>query len=501
VEVVPGENTATATALPPEQTSTATPVPEAAHWYWAVDPATDKVLAVNQSGERREIGALDQPDYSYTSSMALDHERALLFLDNDNTLRAYLLSPDGMQKIALPSEPFPFDTNLAQTSRAIIAVQADRVVFSYVTQGNSNVNPDTGPLYIMDLTSLTTQLIDKTVSRAPYSDNRSWIHASPDGRYLRYLNGSRGNMELRELDVVTGAARTLFTAGGSGFNIHGSPQGDLWYVRNGNIVLDLDGNQTSFTDASQSVRPLKDGKSAVFPVNCADDCEIKVVAPFGDNDELTYHLPWTIESGTFYDHVSQLLPDQSLLFAGKPYILLAAIPAAAETYAGLTQEDIPLFRLTPDGQARLVGVYAGQASADGQYILMKSSDQTSFFIYDALADRPLFDMPVSPDLEGFFPYVRFLDTGIVVNLEASVAGEENAYRNFYHAYFHQTSNVVDWEDVNLEYSSCPDLLEDGSIICWLYRFDTDNFDLVRYDPAAETNTTLLEDIWMIDAAQ
>ena len=30
------------------------------------------MLAVNQSGERREIGALDQPEYSNTSSIAFE---------------------------------------------------------------------------------------------------------------------------------------------------------------------------------------------------------------------------------------------------------------------------------------------------------------------------------------------------------------------------------------------------------------------------------------------
>ena len=166
--------------------------------------------------------------------MSLDHERALLFLDNDDTLRVYLLTPDGMQKIKLPDEPFYFNTEFAQTSRSIIAVYEDHVLFSYVTESASNIMPDTGPIFLMDLTALTTQLIDKKVSRDPYSNNSYWFHASPDGRYLRYMSGDQKKMDIRELDMVTGEARTLFTTSGSSYNIRTSPQGDLWYLRDEN---------------------------------------------------------------------------------------------------------------------------------------------------------------------------------------------------------------------------------------------------------------------------
>jgi hypothetical protein len=107
-------------------------------------------------------------------------------------------------------------------------------------------------------------------------------------------------------------------------------------------------------------------------------------------------------------------------------------------------------------------------------------------------------MPVDPGLEDFFPTVKFLDSGILVNLTASVSGDKDAYRSFYHVYPYKTSTALAWEDVNLEYSGCPDLLDDGSVVCWLYRMDTSNFDLIRYDPVTETKTTLLENIWLID---
>jgi hypothetical protein len=368
-----------------------------------------------------------------------------------------------------------------------------------VTDGSSNIMPDRGPIFLVDLKALTAKLIDESVSRGSYSDSRAWIHISQDGRTLRYLNGDRGKMDIRELDMVTGEARTLFTTTGSSYYIYASPQGDTWYLSNANLIQDLDENQKDLTDESLTFRPLKDGKGIVYPLDCVDDCEIKLISPFGKEAELTYHFPWTIEFGTFYREVGQWLPDQSLLLAGKPFAGFSKPPAAAGTYPDLTGFDSPLFRLTPDGQARLVGIYTGSVSDDGRYMLLRSADQTSFFLYDAVADRPLFDMPADPGLEGFLTTVRFSEAGILVNLEASVSGDPNAYRNFYHVYSYKTSTALAWEDVNLEYSVCPDLLEDGSVVCWLYRTDADyNFDLVRYDPATGTKTTLLENVWLID---
>lgn len=502
VEILPAENTSTAT-FTPEPTSTPTPIPPSPRWYWAVDDSdTAKVVAVNQFGERRELGALEQSDNLHTAVVSLDSERALLFLDNDDTLRVYLLTPDGMQKIKLPGEPFYFNTEFAQTSRAIIAVHEDHVVFSYVTEGGSNLMPDTGPILLIDLTALTTRLIDEQVHRDPFNNNRYWFHISQDGRYLRYQNGDRKKIDIRELDMVTGEARTLFTTSGSPFSIRTSPQGDLWYLREEKKIRDLNGTQADFTDETQVAQPLMDGKVAVYPRECVDDCTVKVIMPFENTAELTYKFPWVIESASIYNSLDQVLPDQSLLLAGRPYSFLSKSPAAAATYPDLLGEDSPLFRLTPDGQARLVGIYMGNTSADGRYMLLRASDQSSFFIYDAVADRPLFDMPIDTTLEDYFVMsVRFHDAGIVVNLSPSVPGEKNVYRFFYHAYVYETSTSIAWEDVNAEISSCPDLLNDGTVICWFYQTDLTNFDLMRFDPVTGTKVTLLEDVWLIDFTQ
>ncbi len=495
------ENTATATNTSiPEPTITSTPVPPSPRWYWSVDNSdTAKVIAVNQFGEKRELGALEQSDDMHTAVTPLDHERALLFLDADNTLRVYLLTPNGMQKIKLPDEPFYFNTEFAQTSRAIIAVYEDHVLFSYVTESASNIMPDTGPIFLMDLTALATQLIDKTVSRDPYSNNSYWFHASSDGRYLRYMSGGQRKMDIRELDMATGEARTLFTTSGSSYNIRTSPEGTLWYLRADKKILDLNGNQTEFTDESQTVRPMQDGIVAVYPRECVDDCVINVFAPFGSAAELTYNFPWVIESASIYNNLYQVLPDQSLLVAGRPSAFLSKAPSAVADYPDLLGEDSPLFRLTPDGQSHLVGIYIGNASEDGRYILLRSSDQTKFFIYDVITDRPLFDIPINSTLEDYFVMsARFFDTGVLINLSASVPGKQNAYRFFYSVYVYDTSTPIAWEDVNAEINSCPDLLEDGALVCWFYRADGNNFDLVRLDPTTGTKTPLLENVWLID---
>ena len=502
VDVVPDENTATATSTP-ETTLTPTPVPPSPRWYWSVENSdTTKVIAVNQFGERREIGTLDQADDLHTSVTSLDHERAILFLDNNDTLRVYLLTPDGMQKIALPSEPFYFNTQAAQTNRAIIAVHENSVVFSYVTESATNLMPDTGPIFLMDLTILKTTMIDETVSRGTFGDNSYWFHSSEDGRYLRYLNGDRNKMDIRELDMVTGEAHTLFSTSGSSYNIRTSPEGDIWYLRAAKKILDINGNQTDFTDESLAVRPTKDGKVIVFPRDCVDTCEIKVITPFGSDAELDYAFPWAIQSAGTYGEVNQLLPNKSLLFVGEAYLFLANTPAALNDYPELLDEDRPLFRLTPDGQAHLVGTYAGGVSDDGRYILLRASNQSSFFVYDAMADRPLFDLLIDNTLEDYFVMsVQFFDTGILINLIPSVPGGQNEYRYFYHAYVYKTSTPIAWEDVNAEINSCPDLLEDGTVICWFYRTDSTNFDLVRFDPITGEEPILLKNTWLIEFTQ
>jgi hypothetical protein len=111
-------------------------------------------------------------------------------------------------------------------------------------------------------------------------------------------------------------------------------------------------------------------------------------------------------------------------------------------------------------------------------------------------------MPANAELDYFYLDVNYFDTGIVVNLTASVLSEKNVYRSFFYVYSFQTSTASTWEDVNSEISDCPDLLEDGTVVCWMYRTDTSttyNFDLVRYDPVSGTRAALMESVLFIES--
>ena len=133
---------------------------------------------------------------------------------------------------------------------------------------------------------------------------------------------------------------------------------------------------------------------------------------------------------------------------------------------------------------------------------MEPTDTTAFFIYDAVADRPLFDIPINPDLEDALVTIKFFDNGILAESSASEPGTKNSvYHNFYYLYDFKTSTVLNWEDVNAEINVCPDLLDDGSLVCWFYQTDGNNFDLVRFDPASGSRTVLMENVWLIDSAR
>jgi hypothetical protein len=509
------ENTTTATyAFTPEPTITSTSVPPSPHWYWGVDSAAMKVIVANQLGDRKEIGSLDHAVYPNIESISLDDERALLFLDDNNILRVYLLTLDGVQKIKLPSEPVYFNTDFSYFSRTVVTVHNNYAVFTYITTDTSQIMTvgavDTGPVFLVDLKSLTAKLIDTKGNRDPLDANHAWFRASKDGRYLRYINGNPDvdKMEIREVDLVTGEVRTIYTTEGAPTRLYPSPEGDLWYLRDANIILDVNGNKTAFTDHAQMASPLKDGEVLVYPWSCVDNCAIKIFAPFGSAATLTYNLPWKIDGATSYVKVRQLLPDQSLIFAVLPYINFSNIPAIVETNPDLAKEDIPLFRLTPEGKSRLVGIYVegdltSNVSPNGQFFLMQPTDKSSFFMYDAVVDRPLFSMPINTELEAPLANIKFFDNGILVKMSAAVPGTKNSvFRYFYYEYHYQSSTTQAWEDVNLEFDTCIDILDDGALVCWVAGTDgTNNENLIRFDPATGAKTILLENTMLIDSSR
>lgn len=118
------------------------------------------------------------------------------------------------------------------------------------------------------------------------------------------------------------------------------------------------------------------------------------------------------------------------------------------------------------------------------------------------ADRSLFDIPINPDLEDALVTIKFFDNGMLADSSASEPGTKHGvYHHFNYLYDFKTSTLLNWEDVNGEINTCPDLLEDRTLVCWFYRPDSENFDLVRLDSADGTKTVLMENVRLIDSVR
>jgi hypothetical protein len=502
---VPAQNTAinTATAEPIATSTTVPPPP--LRWYWGLENITNKFFAVNQLGQAREIGSLELSDTLQLNGFSLDSERVLFFTYDQNILHAYLLGLDDMQPIKLP-DGFSLDSDNWSTLR-VVGAYADFAMFSYITRSDNNIRNAAGPVLLVNLKSLIAKKIDEYGEVNPLSDPRLYFHASTDGRYVRYVNGDKReyvngnekNADIREVDLASGNVRTIYSM--ANYNgISASPHGDLWFLRASKIILDVDGNQKDFTeDDSFAFRPFEKKRGVIFPRDCNDNCELRVVSPFGSDAELKYTLPWGIQATGFYPLLSQLLPDQSLIFVGDSYSQLATTPAIVKDTPNLRDDDEPVFRLSPDGRSRIVGIYRSiefaydkiPISPDGRYFLLKSLDQTSFFIYDAVADRPLFSMPAYPDLDYLNAQVRFSDGGIMVHVNGTAA--DGVYKNFFHAYSYNLAKAISWDAGGAQYADCEDILPDDSLICWTGA-EPQHINLIRYDPASAQVTILQKDL-------
>jgi hypothetical protein len=496
-------DTATPT-LVPEPTLTPTPEPPPAHWYWALENETNKLYAVDQDGKKREIGTLPSVEAeNIPQGFQLDAERVLLFTTDDQ-LHAYLLTLDGMQPIELPADvSWGPDATLY---RSVIAGRLDEhILFSYPTQAGvmKGFYPESGTMLLIDLQSLTAKRIDDAayfdVSSYGFSDPRYWFHASADQRYVRYMNGpaDRAEQDLREVDLLNGEVRTVYTTNSSPYYAYASPQGDLWHMKKSNAVLDVNGNQKDFDGESQTFFPLVDGKGIVASTDCAGTCELKVVTPFGSAPDLTFSLPWSIID-FYYPDMTQLMPDQDLIFAGVPVNSLSDIPSIVDQYPNWDFIDNPVFRLSPNGQSRLIGFYGSDTSdygfpisPDGRYYFLTSPQSDSFFIYDAVEDRSLTEIPRSADLNYYFDTVRFSPTGIMISWRTQTEGIE---KQFFHAYSHVSGTSFTWEDESREVYACVDQLEDTSLICWTYTDLDKPSSLLRYDPDTKEMIPLMENV-------
>jgi hypothetical protein len=501
------ENTATAT-FTPEPTVTPTPVPAPARWYWGLQEGTNQLLAASQDGEIRQLGSLPASELENFKAFVLDDERALLVTVDQTRLHAYLLTPDGMQPIDLPAD-LVYDQEQSGYSLVVPAVHGDHALLGYTDQpssGGSNM-ADRGPLLLIDLEALTASIVDTQVNHdlsSSVSETRLWAHVSEDGSQLRYLEGDREKMSVRELDLSNGQVRTVNTTTNHvTANISASLRGDLWRFAKDGLVFDLNGNQTEFTDPSLLFRPLREAKALVMPADCEDDCELKVVDPFGGEAELVYRLPWSTSYAFQNPLLYQPVSDQSLLFVGAAPVRLSNTPALMSETPALRENDRPVFRLTPDGNSRLVGIYVpefGQdnlpVSSDGRYMLLEALDHQSFFIYDVPADRALAETAAFPELDYFWGDAAFDESGVIAHLTASTA--ENTYRDFFLVHSFLTGKSFSWEPEAGAYAGCEDILPDDSVVCWEYNDQQTSFNLVRYDPETQETRILLENAQFIN---
>lgn len=499
------------TAVPsPEADFTSTPEPSIIRWYWAIENDTNKIIAFNQDGETREAGSVPASESVNFRVFTVDGERAILFTDAQSQIRAYLLTLDGMRAIQLP--PLTLNDDAARNSWAVPAVYGDTLVFTYVTEQSigtpTNGMAERGPLVLIDSQALTAKVVDRYMNRDAFTfsfyETRLWAHLSDDGRYLRYLDGNMvlggelGNLSLREVDLATGEARTVYTTkeGHHTSSARPSLQGDLWVFLNDGILMDLNGNQTELMDVR--VSPMKDGRALYFNSDCDDDCEIKVVSPFSGEAELTYTLPWAAR--TFHNPLVNILTeDNSLLFSGMSLDLLSNPPAIVNEYPSFPEFDHPMFRLTPNGDARLIGFYQGiatasdsvPASTDGRYMLLQSVDLASYFIYDTQEDRAVVEIPTDPTLEYFGGDVTFFDHGFLARVNA--ANADGDYRDHFLMHSFLTGESIAWVKLGSELlENCVDILPDNTLICTAFSADGMTSNVVRFNPENDEKTILLE---------
>ncbi len=494
-------NTAATEALP---TPTATALPPAPRWYWVMDENANALIAVNQYGQQNRWDAPPYSDLTNLIGFALGDGR-LLLLDGGAPLRAYLATPEaGLQSIQLPSG-LNYDPGISQYSPEGAAASERYLVFGYTDQpGGGNLDiaiADRGPLLLVDLNTRTARLLDTQVHRGLYSrETREWAYRSNDGRFLRYLQGEAQSLNLRELDLATGETRTVYTARDHVTSqALGSVQGDLWRFTRSNVIIDLNGNQMEFVSETRTFRPLRNGVGLEFTANCADNCEIQLVTPFTDQPDQTYVLPWHTFSIRALPLFYILTPDQSLIFTGGSLSRAPTPPAILNDYPEMEDFDAPVFRLAPNGSARLVGRYVREfdtfgipISSDGRYMLLGAADHQSFFFYDTWQDAILTQLPAQRELD-YFGEAIFLSQGRIAHLTAMTPNRD--YVDSFLVHSDYSGAAYAWQEENVILGDCFDLLEDDSLVCTLYLDPNDYLvNLVLYHLPTGEIRTLIEQV-------
>jgi hypothetical protein len=491
----------------PEPDPTSTPVAEAPRRYWALGYQTDEIFLVDSSGAKFDIGSIPPEETKDYKFMLLGGDRALLFtIDQQEQLHLYLMTPDEKKPIKLPPDlRWRPQGSVSLFSFTLAGRYGDRLAIACANHqsvgGDNGGYPDTGPLFLVDLQTLTSKVLDRDANRDTHfagSEAWVWFHASADGRYLRYINGQWDQeKQIHEADLATGEVRTLYKTRGYPNRMSASPEGDLWFLPGSNVILNLDG-QTVAMDAKKKIFfALGNGLGGTTDRNCANPCRIEVGAPFGGADGATYSLPWEYW-GYFFPRMTRLTADGSLMFVGAEPSFLDQQPELVQQYPAWDENsDLPVFRLSPDGSSRLVGLYVHSGefdkfpiSPDGRYSILKSLDGKNLFIYDSEADRTLSEMSTLPETEYIESLVLFTEAGIVI--ERTAAFGSDTYRSYYHFHSFQTGKSYSWDDAAGLLYGCIDILPGDRLVCSKYTDDLNSTDMVLFDPATQQVTTLAE---------
>ncbi len=487
----------------PEPTATPQPKPT---WHWAIHPDTGQIVAVNQFGETRSVGEPHPELLSTALTYRLDASRALVLADDGSAVRAFLLTLDALAPIALPTN-VPYDGVTHAALLQIVGAHGDFVAFWYETFGGSaghtgTIEPPHGPLFVVDLATLTGKLVDADVNVMGFDDPRAWIHPSADGRYLRYLAGSKTASRIRELDLATGDVRTVHEQTGKVDPfVRTSRDGSAWLIENDGALLDLPTGQLTPQDTETLwLDPLGQGLLLASQRDCPGACPLQVRAADGQILEGTYQLPWG-EVGGLTRLLAGRLDDGALIVATTLLDAIATDADIAAQYPGLDTLDRAVFRLEPDGTSELIGllplgaVQSGSAlpiSADGRVVVLLAPDRSALRLVDLAARRTLADVPLSPDLTDAAYTARFYDHGLYVSLDADTA--EGAQQGLRLTYLYASGAVSRLDEPEPAYTMCADLLPDGSILCWHYPdWNEIAADFVVYAPDWSTATVLLGD--------
>lgn len=497
--ILPTE-TSTATIVP-----TSTPVPEKDRWHWIFSPDSGEIQVVNQLGDVRSIGKLDLNDvYNYRLLQYNDHQALFFTLLNGKPV-IKMFGLNGIQDVGLPTA-FSYDEYLylASIQKAGASDKYGYFIFatesSYETAGSSY--PEKGPLYQIDLNSLSIRLIDSNVFQDNIMDFRYYFFQSEDGQKLRYFKMQDSALLINELDFMNGTVRTIAQSTGSPDLVSASEFGNSFFLPKSDLYITANGSSKTFTRTQSIVRLLRSGEIVFIPNNCSGPCEINVVEPMSGAIVGTYTLPWSAQS--YLRIGTQILSDGSLLWIGTRKIFLQDKPANPDLYSQLDDYDYPVFRLNQDGSSQVIGVfhprdytfeYRYPISLDERFILMKSINDSKFFIYDSEKNQEILTLPSKNGWDFDYGYAFFYPEGILIDF--SISNPQKEYSQLFALLHYGTQESVNWENSEDYIYFCPDIFADGTISCWVQRQDL-NYDLVRFRPPTQNIINLIENVVVLE---